>query len=225
MTIRVLIADDQALLRAGFRMILDAQEDMEVVGEAGDGAQAVELTGRLLPHVVLLDIRMPNMDGIDATRRITARGPSSAPRVVILTTYDLDEYVFDALASGASGFLLKDVPPEDLVRAVRVAAEGEALLAPSVTRRLVEQFVRQRPAAEEATRRLAALTDRETEVLRLVARGMSSAEIAATLFLGESTVKTHVGHILEKLDLRDRVQAVILAYEAGLVRAGQLEEA
>ncbi len=225
MTIRVLIADDQALLRAGFRMILDAQEDMEVVGEAGDGAQAVELTGRLLPHVVLMDIRMPNMDGIDATRRITARGPSSAPRVVILTTYDLDEYVFDALASGASGFLLKDVPPEDLVRAVRVAAEGEALLAPSVTRRLVEQFVRQRPAAEEATRRLAALTDRETEVLRLVARGMSSAEIAATLFLGESTVKTHVGHILEKLDLRDRVQAVILAYEAGLVRAGQLEEA
>ncbi len=225
MTIRVLIADDQALLRAGFRMILDAQEDMEVVGEAGDGAQAVELTGRLLPHVVLMDIRMPNMDGIDATRRITARGPSSAPRVVILTTYDLDEYVFDALASGASGFLLKDVPPEDLVRAVRVAAEGEALLAPSVTRRLVEQFVRQRPAAEEATRRLAALTDRETEVLRLVARGMSNAEIAATLFLGESTVKTHVGHILEKLDLRDRVQAVILAYEAGLVRAGQLEEA
>ena len=225
MTIRVLIADDQALLRAGFRMILDAQEDMEVVGEAGDGAQAVELTGRLLPHVVLLDIRMPNMDGIDATRRITARGPSSAPRVVILTTYDLDEYVFDALASGASGFLLKDVPPEDLVRAVRVAAEGEALLAPSVTRRLVEQFVRQRPAAEEATRRLAALTDRETEVLRLVARGMSSAEIAATLFLGESTVKTHVGHILEKLDLRDRVHAVILAYEAGLVRPGQLEKA
>src|SRR6266542_2087288 len=175
MTIRVLIADDQALMRAGFRMILDAPEDMAVVGEAGDGTQAVELTGRLLPHVVLMDIRIPNMDGIDATRRITARGPSSAPRVVILTTYDLDEYVFDALASGASGFLLKDVPPEDLVRAVRVAAEGEALLAPSVTRRLIEQFAMARPAALDAGR-LAALTDREVEVLRLLARGMSNAE-------------------------------------------------
>jgi DNA-binding NarL/FixJ family response regulator len=223
-TIRVLIADDQALLRAGFRMIIDAQQDMEVVGEAGDGAQAVDLAARLHPHVVLMDIRMPDVDGIEATGRITAPGTSAAPRVVILTTYDLDEYVFDALASGASGFLLKDIPPEDLVRAVRVAAEGEALLAPSVTRRLVEQYVRQRPTGGVTDHRLDALTDREAEVLRLVARGMSNAEIAGTLFVGESTVKTHVGHILEKLGLRDRVQGVILAYEAGLVRPGQLED-
>jgi DNA-binding NarL/FixJ family response regulator len=223
-TIRVLIADDQALLRAGFRMIIDAQQDMEVVGEAGDGAQAVDLAARLHPHVVLMDIRMPDVDGIEATGLITAPGTSAAPRVVILTTYDLDEYVFDALASGASGFLLKDIPPEDLVRAVRVAAEGEALLAPSVTRRLVEQYVRQRPTAGVTDHRLDALTDREAEVLRLVARGMSNAEIAGSLFVGESTVKTHVGHILEKLGLRDRVQAVILAYEAGLVRPGQLED-
>ena len=221
MTIRVLIADDQALLRAGFRMIIEAQHDMEVVGEAADGVQAVELTRKLLPHVVLMDIRMPGVDGIQATSLVTAPGPSTAPRVVILTTYDLDEYVYDALTSGASGFLLKDVPPEDLVRAVRVAAAGEALLAPSVTRRLVEEFVRQRPTAGSANHRLDVLTDRESEVLRLVARGMSNAEIAGTLFLGESTVKTHVGHILDKLSLRDRVQAVILAYEAGLVRPGQ----
>jgi DNA-binding NarL/FixJ family response regulator len=224
-TIRVLLADDQALLRAGFRMIIEAQQDMEVVGEAADGAQAVELARRLLPHVVLMDVRMPRMDGIEATGRITARGPSAAPRVVILTTYDLDEYVYDALTSGASGFLLKDTPPEDLIRAVRVAAAGEALLAPSVTRRLVEQFVRQRPRQSSAAHRLEVLTDRETEVLRLVARGMSNAEIAGALFLGESTVKTHVGHILDKLQLRDRVQAVILAYEAGLVLPGQLEDA
>jgi DNA-binding NarL/FixJ family response regulator len=220
MTIRVLIADDQALLRAGFRMIIEAQHDMEVVGEAADGVQAVELTRKLLPHVVLMDIRMPGVDGIQATSLVTAPGSSTAPRVVILTTYDLDEYVYDALTSGASGFLLKDVPPEDLVRAVRVAAAGEALLAPSVTRRLVEEFVRQRPTGGSTGHRLDVLTDRESEVLRLVARGMSNAEIAGTLFLGESTVKTHVGHILDKLDLRDRVQAVILAYEAGLVRPG-----
>jgi DNA-binding NarL/FixJ family response regulator len=224
-TIRVLLADDQALLRAGFRMIIGAQQDMQVVGEAADGAQAVELARRLLPHVVLMDVRMPRMDGIQATGRITARGPSAAPRVVILTTYDLDEYVYDALTSGASGFLLKDTPPEDLIRAVRVAATGEALLAPSVTRRLVEQFVRQRPRQSSAAHRLQVLTDRETEVLRLVARGMSNAEIAGTLFLGESTIKTHVGHILDKLQLRDRVQAVILAYEAGLMLPGQLEDA
>jgi DNA-binding NarL/FixJ family response regulator len=170
--------------------------------------------------VVLMDIRMPAMDGIEATRRLTAPGSTAPPRVVILTTYDLDEYVFDALAAGASGFLLKDVPPEDLVRAIRVAAEGEALLAPTVTRRLIEQFARARPAAPDAGR-LEALTQREVEVLRLLARGLSNAEIAATLFLGESTVKTHVGHILDKLHLRDRVQAVIAAYEAGLVRPGQ----
>ena len=226
MTIRVLLADDQALLRAGFRMIIGAQQDMQVVGEAADGAQAVELARRLLPHVVLMDVRMPRMDGIQATGRITTRGPTAATtRVVILTTYDLDEYVYDALTSGASGFLLKDTPPEDLIRAVRVAATGEALLAPSVTRRLVEQFVRQRPRQSSAAHRLQVLTDRETEVLRLVARGMSNAEIAGTLFLGESTIKTHVGHILDKLQLRDRVQAVILAYEAGLMLPGQLEDA
>jgi len=219
-TIRVLIADDQALVRAGFRMIVAAQEDMEVVGEAGDGIEAVELTRRLLPHVVLMDIRMPNLDGIEATRRITALSAAPAPRVVILTTYDLDEYVFEALASGASGFLLKDVPPEDLVRGVRVAAAGEALLAPSVTRRLVEEFARRPPAGSSTAGRLEVLTEREVGVLRLVARGMSNAEIAGTLFVGESTVKTHVGHILEKLELRDRVQAVILAYEAGLIRPG-----
>jgi DNA-binding NarL/FixJ family response regulator len=167
-----------------------------------------------------MDIRMPAMDGIEATRRLTALGSAAPPRVVILTTYDLDEYVFDALAAGASGFLLKDVPPEDLVRAIRVAAAGEALLAPTVTRRLIEQFARARPAAPDVGR-LEALTQREVEVLRLLARGLSNAEIAATLFLGESTVKTHVGHILDKLHLRDRVQAVIAAYEAGLVRPGQ----
>ncbi|MEW6059412.1 MAG: response regulator transcription factor [Actinomycetota bacterium] len=224
MTIRVLIADDQALVRAGFRMIVNAQEDMEVVGEAGDGVEAVEMTRRLLPHVVLMDVRMPNLDGIEATKRITALSAAPTPRVVILTTYDLDEYVFEALASGASGFLLKDVPPEDLVRGVRVAAAGEALLAPSVTRRLVEEFARRLPAGPAAAR-LEVLTEREVEVLRLVARGMSNAEIAGTLFVGESTVKTHVGHILEKLGLRDRVQAVITSYEAGLVRPGEREEA
>jgi DNA-binding NarL/FixJ family response regulator len=236
-TIRVLIADDQMLLRAGFRMIIQTQQDMEVVGEAADGVEAVTLARRLVPHVVLMDIRMPNVDGIQATSQITTPRPAQgsrpgpgaqagapgAPKVVILTTYDLDEYVFDALASGASGFLLKDIPPEDLVRAVRVAAEGEALLAPSVTRRLVEQFVRQRVPTPSATHRLDPLTDREAEVLRLVARGLSNTEVAAALSLGESTVKTHVGHILDKLRLRDRVQAVILAYEAGLVRPGQPE--
>jgi DNA-binding NarL/FixJ family response regulator len=220
MTIRVLVADDQSLVRAGFRMIIDAQEDMEVVAEAGDGVEAVDRSRRTLPQVVLMDIRMPAMDGIEATRRLTAPGSTARPRVVILTTYDLDEYVFDALAAGASGFLLKDVPPEDLVRAVRVAAEGEALLAPTVTRRLIEQFARGRPAVPDASR-LEPLTDREVEVLRLLARGLSNAEIAGALFLGESTVKTHVGHILDKLRLRDRVQAVITAYEAGLVRPGQ----
>jgi DNA-binding NarL/FixJ family response regulator len=220
--IKVLVADDQALVRAGFRMIVDAQEDMRVVAEAGDGVEAVVRSRSTLPQVVLMDVRMPNMDGIEATRRLTAPGGNAAPRVVILTTYDLDEYVFDALAAGASGFLLKDVPPEDLVRAIRVAAAGEALLAPTVTRRLIEQFARGRPDARLAVE-LDALTEREVEVLRLLARGMSNAEIAGTLFLGESTVKTHVGHILDKLRLRDRVQAVIAAYEAGLVRPGQAD--
>jgi len=216
MTTRVLIVDDQALVRAGFRMIIDAEDDMRVVGEAVDGADAVELARRQSPDVVLMDIRMPNMDGIEATRRLTAGG--NGARVIILTTYDLDEYVFAALGAGASGFLLKDVPPEDLVRGIRVTALGEALLAPSVTRKLIEQFAASRPAT---ARTLEGLTEREVEVLTLLARGMSNAEIAGKLFVGESTVKTHVGHILEKLHLRDRVQAVIAAYEAGLVKPGR----
>jgi DNA-binding NarL/FixJ family response regulator len=220
MTIRVLVADDQTLVRAGFRMMIDAEPDIQVVAEAGDGGEAVRLSRQFAPDVVLMDIRMPEMDGIEATRLLAAPGHAARPRTVILTTYDLDEYVFDALAAGASGFLLKDVPPEDLIRAIRITAAGESLLAPSVTRRLIEHFVRARPAAEAASA-LARITARETDVLRLVARGMSNAEIAGILFLGESTVKTHVGHILEKLGLRDRLQAVILAYEAGLVRPGQ----
>ena len=220
MTIRVLVADDQALVRAGFRMIIDAQEDMCVVAEAADGREAVERSRSWSPQIVLMDIRMPNVDGIEATRQLTESG--NPPRVIILTTYDLDEYVFDALAAGASGFLLKDVPPEDLVKAIRVTGAGDALLAPSITRRLIEEFSRQRPVAP-ATDRLEVLTEREADVLRLMARGMSNAEIAGRLFLGESTVKTHVGHILDKLGLRDRVQAVILAYEAGLIRPGQLD--
>ena len=215
MTTRVLIADDQALVRAGFRMIIDAEEDMRVVGEAADGSEAVEQSRRATPDIVLMDIRMPNMDGIEATRRLTAAG--NGARVIILTTYDLDEYVFEALGAGASGFLLKDVPPEDLVRGIRVTAQGEALLAPSVTRRLIEQFASSRPAPGTS---LESLTEREVEVLTLLARGLSNAEIAGKLFVGESTVKTHVGHILEKLGLRDRVQAVIAAYEAGLVKPG-----
>ena len=220
--IRVLVADDQTLVRSGFRMIIDAEDDMQVVAEARDGLEAVDLSRGAHPHVVLMDIRMPRMDGIEATRRLTRAGGEDAPRVVILTTYDLDEYVFDALAAGASGFLLKDVPPEDLVKAIRVAAQGEALLAPSVTRRLIEQFARSRPVAPDP-RTLELLTDREVEVLRLMARGLSNSEIAGTLFLGESTVKTHVGHILDKLRLRDRVQAVIFAYEGGLVQPGGQE--
>lgn len=221
MTIRVLIAEDQTLVRAGFSKIIEAQPDMEVVAEANDGAEAIELARLHAPHIVLMDIRMPNVDGIEATKRLTASDSDRPPRVVILTTYDLDEYVFDALAAGASGFLLKDVPPEDLVRAVRVTTEGEALLAPSVTRRLVEEFATRHRPAKGSAARLDVLTERETEVLRAIARGMSNAEIAGSLFLGESTVKTHVGHILDKLGLRDRVQAVILAYEAGLVQPGQ----
>jgi DNA-binding NarL/FixJ family response regulator len=219
-TARVLVVDDQALVRAGFRMIIDAEDDMRVVGEANDGTEAIELARRTTPNIVLMDIRMPNMDGIEATKRLTAS--NGAPHVIILTTYDLDEYVFEALAAGASGFLLKDVPPEDLVKAIRVTTQGEALLAPSVTRRLIEQFAHSRPPSFPAGK-LEGLTDREVEVLTLMARGMSNSEIAGTLFVGESTVKTHVGHILEKLALRDRVQAVIFAYEVGLVQPGQSE--
>jgi DNA-binding NarL/FixJ family response regulator len=217
-TIRVLVADDQALMRTGFRMILEAQPDIEVVGEAIDGADAVRRFDALAPDVVVMDIRMPTLDGIEATRLLAAR--STTARVLILTTFDLDEYVYEALRAGASGFLLKDRPPEELVSAVRVVAGGEALLAPSVTRRLIEEFAK-RPAAPTDARGLDELTDREREVLVLMARGRSNAEIARDLFVAETTVKTHVGRVLQKLRLRDRAQAVVLAYESGLVRAGE----
>jgi DNA-binding NarL/FixJ family response regulator len=216
-SVRVLVVDDQVLVRSGFRMILDAQAGIEVVGEAGDGRQAVAAARRLTPDVVLMDIRMPGLDGIEATRQL-----AGSTRVIILTTYELDEYVFDALDAGASGFLLKHVPPEDLVLAVRVVAAGGALLAPSVTRRLIEEFARRpAPAASRRTpEELGSLTTREREVLGLLARGLANAEIARRLHVGEATVKTHVAHILGKLGLRDRVQAVILAYEVGLVSRG-----
>jgi DNA-binding NarL/FixJ family response regulator len=216
MTTRVLLADDQELVRAGFRMILETQADIEVVGEAGDGVEAVAATRRLRPDVVLMDIRMPNLDGLQATKQIMATGSRS--RVLILTTFDLDEYVYQALAAGASGFLLKNAPPEQLIQAVRVVAAGDALLSPSITRRVIEQFTRLPPPG--GTDVLVALTDREREVLKLVARGMSNAEIAARLFVSDATVKSHVAHLLAKLQLRDRVQAVVLAYESGLIRPG-----
>jgi len=218
MPVRVLIVDDQALVRAGFRMILDAQPDLEVVGEAADGSTAIDAVRTLRPDVVLMDIRMPGVDGIEATRRLTELNVPS--KIVILTTYDLDEYVFDALAAGASGFLLKHVPPEELVRGVRVAASGEALLAPSITKRLIEEFARHRAPVRAAGTDLNTLTDREQEVIRLLARGLSNPEIARELKVGEATVKTHVAHVLDKLGLRDRVQAVIFAYEVGLIKPG-----
>jgi len=218
MAIRVLIVDDQALVRAGFRMILEAQPDIEVVGEAENGLAAIEAARGLRPDVVLMDIRMPGLDGIEATRRLTAMGLDG--HVVILTTYDLDEYVFDALAAGATGFLLKHVPPEELVHGVRIAAGGESLLAPSVTRRLIEEFARQRSPVQASSKAMDSLTDREREVLKLLARGLSNLEIASELHVGEATVKTHVAHVLDKLELRDRVQAVILAYEVGLIKPG-----
>jgi DNA-binding NarL/FixJ family response regulator len=218
MAIRVVIVDDQALVRAGFKMILQAQPDIQVVGEAGDGQQALGLVRSLRPDVVLMDIRMPGLDGIEATRQITAE--SLPARVVILTTYDLDEYVFDALAAGATGFLLKHVPPEELVHGVRVAAGGDALLAPSVTRRLIAEFTKNRAPIQPRSKDLDSLTDRERDVLRYLARGLSNAEIAGELHVGEATVKTHVAHLLDKLELRDRVQAVIYAYEIGVVKPG-----
>jgi len=217
-SIRVLVADDQALVRAGFRQLLEREGDLDVVGEAADGAEAVELGRRLRPDVVVMDIRMPNLDGLEATRRLTAGSP--APRVLVLTTFDLDDYVFEALRAGASGFLLKDAAPEELVSAVRLVAGGEALLAPSVTRRVIEEFARSAAPATAPVAELDELTTREREVLLLVARGLSNAEIARELFLSSGTVKTHVAHILRKLDARDRVQAVIVAYECGLVGPG-----
>jgi DNA-binding NarL/FixJ family response regulator len=217
--IRVLLADDQALVREGFAMILDAQEDMDVVGEATDGAEAVALARELEPDVVLMDVRMPGVDGIEATRRLLD-GTRSRARVLILTTFDLDEYVYEALKAGASGFLLKDVPRAQLVAAVRAVAAGDQLLSPSITRKLIEEFVRRAPRRGGIPEAMAGLTDRELDVLRLVARGKSNAEIAKELYLSDATVKTHVGHVLQKLDLRDRVQAVVLAYESGLVEAG-----
>jgi DNA-binding NarL/FixJ family response regulator len=217
-SIRVLIADDQSLVRAGFRLVLENHPDVEVVGEASNGREAVHGATRLQPDVVLMDIRMPELDGIAATREITARQPV---RVLVLTTYDLDEYVYDALQAGASGFLLKDTPPTQLVDGIRAVAGGEALLAPTVTRRLIEEFARIGPAHRARPAELDDLTPREIEVLRLLARGMSNAEIAASLVLSDTTVKTHVTHVLGKLGLRDRVQAVVLAYESGLVTPGR----
>ena len=218
MTVTVLLADDQELVRAGFAMILDARDDIEVVGEACDGLEAVTLAAKTRPDVVLMDVRMPRLDGIEATRRIVEGG--STARVVMLTTFDLDEPVFAALRAGASGFLLKDIRPADLADAVRVVARGEALLAPTVTRRLLDRFATGLPAASGPDRRLDPLTAREVEVLTLVAGALTNAEIAERLFLTQATVKTHISAILTKLDLRDRVQAAVLAYETGLVRPG-----
>jgi DNA-binding NarL/FixJ family response regulator len=216
--ITVLLADDQALVRGGFRLILDAQDDIEVVGEASNGREAIEEATKFHPEVVLMDVRMPELDGISATRTIVSEG--LAGRVLVLTTFDEDRIVYDAMKAGASGFLLKTAPPAQLIDAVRTVASGDALLAPSVTRRLVEDFVRRPPPGEERPELLASLTEREQEVLELIARGLSNAEIAAKLFLSGATVKTHVNRILSKLELRDRVQAVVAAYETGLVRPG-----
>jgi DNA-binding NarL/FixJ family response regulator len=221
MSIRILIADDQALVRAGFKMILDAEDDLEVVGEAIDGLQAVEMCRRLAPDVVLMDIRMPELDGIEATRRVVEAGSDEHPvRVLMLTTFDLNEYVYEALRAGASGFLLKDVPPEQLAAGIRVVADGEALLAPSITRRLIQEFAEVAPAIPEPPAGMDELTARELEVFKLVARGLSNAEIAAELIVSETTVKTHVARMLMKLGLRDRVQAVVLAYEHGVAIPG-----
>lgn len=227
MTIHVVLADDQELVRAGLRMVIDTTPDVEVVGEAATGAQAVRLARELRPEVVVMDIRMPGMDGIEATRRIARAGDGDGrdqghqPRVLVLTTFDLDEYIIEALRAGASGFLLKDVPPDDLVTAIRVVAEGDAIVAPSVTRRLLDRFAARLPAAAGTPEPdVGHLTEREREVLRLMARGLSNAEIAGELVVSETTVKTHVGNVLAKLDLRDRVQAVVFAYENGLARPG-----
>jgi DNA-binding NarL/FixJ family response regulator len=219
---RILLADDQALLRHGLQMMIDAQPDMEVVGQAGDGAEAVELAGRLGPDIVMMDLRMPLLDGVQATSRICGSGGESATKVIVLTTFDLDEYVAGALSAGASGFLLKDAPPADIIAGIRVVAAGDALLAPSVTRRLLDRFAT-RPEITNLVPPpgLELLTAREREVMQLVVRGLSNAEIRDELYLSEPTVKTHVGRILMKLGVRDRVQLVVLAYERGLVEPGQ----
>jgi DNA-binding NarL/FixJ family response regulator len=217
MTIRVLVADDQSMVRVGFRMLLSHQEDIEVVAEASNGLEAVEKAARFRPTVVLMDIRMPELDGLEASRRILAADDTA--RILILTTFDLDEYVYEALRAGASGFVLKDDPPEQLLAAIRIVAGGEALLSPAVTRRVIKQFMRiPQPAPP---RRLEELTERELDVFRLIARGLSNAEIGKELYISDTTVKTHITHILQKLDLRDRVQAVVLAYETGLFDADE----
>ena len=216
--IRVLVVDDQALVRGGFRLILESQPGVEVVGEAADGREALAMARELRPDVVLMDVRMPGMDGLEATRRLLSGG--EAPRVLMLTTFDLDEYVYDALRAGASGFLLKDVRPEQLADAVRVVADGETLLAPAITQRLVQQYVKRLRPGTTRPAALDSLTERELAVLRLIARGRSNAEIATDLFLSETTVKTHVSHVFGKLGLRDRAQAVVMAYESGLIEPG-----
>jgi DNA-binding NarL/FixJ family response regulator len=222
-SIRVLLVDDHALVRTGFRMVLDIEPDIEVVGEAADGHQAIHSAARLAPDVVLMDVRMPGLDGIAATRAIVGAeraGGAAAPKVLILTTFDLDEYVFDSLTAGASGFLLKDVPPEQLTAGIRAVAGGDALLAPAVTRRLIDEFVQGGRRRSAMAPEIEALTPRELQVLQLVAQGLSNAEISAALVVEETTVKTHVSRLLAKLGLRDRVQAVVLAYESGLVGTG-----
>ena len=221
MSIKVLLADDQAMVRAGFHMVLDAEPDIEVVGEAEDGATALEAAGRLHPDVVLMDIQMPVMDGLEATRRMFGPESNIDTRVLILTTFDRDQYIFEALRAGASGFLLKNAPPEDLISAIHIVADGDALLAPSVTRRIVEEFAAL-PPAPQPDAKLDKLTERELEVLRHIARGMSNAEIASTLVIGNATVKTHVSSVFAKLGLRDRVQAVVYAFESGLVQPGAI---
>jgi DNA-binding NarL/FixJ family response regulator len=218
--IRVLVADDQALVRGSFRLLVDTAPDLEVVGEAATGAEAVEIAAREKPDVLLMDIRMPEMDGIEATRQITGSGPTADVRVLILTTFDLDEYVYAALRAGASGFLLKDTPPADLLAAIRVIAAGDALLAPAITRRLIAEFARRPEPGRQPAATLDSVTDREREVLTLIARGLSNAEIARALHVTMATAKTHVGRLLAKLGARDRAQLVIVAYETGLVQLG-----
>jgi DNA-binding NarL/FixJ family response regulator len=220
MSVRVLIADDQALVRAGFKMILEAEPEIQVIGEAEDGVEAVEMIKRLKPDVALMDIRMPRLNGLEATRQIVNGGGDTPTRVLMLTTFDLNEYVYEALRAGASGFLLKDVPAEQLINGILVVARGEALLAPSITRRLIEEFAKNQPVERATPKEVEELTAREMEVFKLIARGMSNAEVAAELIVSETTVKTHVARILMKLHLRDRVQAVVYAYESGLIQPG-----